>query len=406
MVKDIELEEAREIILGNMGELKIQEQKISHVCGKVLAQDLIAPINVPEFSKSLFDGFALRASDTSGASLENPIVLEIIDEIPAGDTRRNIKVPFGSGVKILTGAPLPKGIDVVIKKEDIDYLNGEISLTKELSKGTNIFYAGAELQKGERIFRKGEVLGPYHIGVLSALGLEKILIYQTPKIGLISTGDELKMPGEKLEYGQIYNSNIYTLEALIKRQGGRAFNLGTVPDDLGQIGQILCENCENYDLLITTGGASFGDYDLIEKVLRVHKGEILFNRIRIKPGSFVICGILKGKLIIGLSGNPSAALISFELLVRPLLKKLRGIRDVTERYLQVELSQGFPKKVNQRRFLRVKVNWKEGKWVAYQKEESSILMSMIGYNALIDIPGGAGPIAPKAIVKALLLEDD
>jgi len=408
MFKEIELEEAQEILLGTVKKLKVESDVLENTCGKVLAEDVYAPLNVPGFPRSPFDGFALRAWDTKGASPQKPVKIKIIDEIRAGDIRQIRHIPLGCGVKILTGAPLPGEADVVVKKEDVDYLNGEITIIKELEKDSNVIFNGSELQKGEKVFAKGEVIGPYQIGVLSALGLEKVSVYQVPKIGLISTGNELRSPGQSLEYGQIYNSNIYTLEALINSRGGQAFKLGIVPDDEKKISAIIDENLKNYDVLITTGGASVGDYDLIEKVLRAENWEILFNRVKIKPGAPVVCAVWEGKIIIGLSGNPAAALISFELLVRPLLKKLRGISDGRDKYLDVEFLDGFPQKSTQRRFLRVRVSWEDEKWVARMtgQQRAGILKSMVGCNALLDIPRGSGPLAPKTKVKVLLLEED
>jgi len=337
MFSEIELEKAQEILLSTIKELKTEKEVLENTCGRTLAEDIYAPINVPGFRRSPLDGFALRAEDTKGVSPGSPLAVKIIDEIQAGDTRQITKLPLVCGVKILTGAPLPSEANVVIRKEDVDYINGEIIINKELEKDSNVIFCGSDIKAGEKIFTKGEVIGPYHIGVLAALGLEKVSVYQAPKIGLISTGNELKNPGEDLFHGQIYNSNMYALQALIKNSGGQAYNLGIVLDDRGQIGSILNEALQDYDLLITTGGAS-----------------------------------------------------------------------VSARYLEVELSDGFSKKSPQRRFLRVKVAWENGKWTANLtgKQDSSILKSMIGCNALIDIPRGSGPIAPKTMVKALLLEED
>lgn len=408
MFIELELEKAQEVLLSSVRELNISREVLEKALLKVLAEDVNAPINVPGFRRSPLDGFALRAADTKGASLNMPLSFKVIDEVQAGDSRQINKLPLGCAFKILTGAPVPLEADVVIRKEDVDFSSGEIKIVNELKKDSNVVFAGSDIKEGEKIFSKGEVITPYHIGVLAALGIKEIPIYKTPKIGLISTGDELKNPGESLENGQIYNSNMFSLQALINSRGGQAYNLGIVPDNKEIISNTLRDALKKYDLIITTGGASVGDYDLIERVLKENNAEILFNRVEIKPGSPVICGLWEGKLVIGLSGNPAAALISFELLVRPLLKKIIGIKDVKDKYLEVELLDGFSKKSPQRRFLRVRVLWADGKWIAYLtgKQESGILRSMVGCNALIDIPRGSGQIAPNTKVRALLLEED
>jgi len=406
MFIEYELEKAQEILLSSVGKLSISREMLEKALLKVVAEDIVAPINVPGFRRSPLDGFALRAADTKGALLNMPLSFKVIDEVQAGDTRQIDKLPLGCAFKILTGAPVPLEADVVIRKEDVDFSSGKIKIVNELKKDSNVVFAGSDIKEGEKIFSQGEIVTPYHIGVLAALGIKEIPVYKTSKIGLISTGDELKNPGEPLENGQIYNSNMFSLQALINSSGGQAYNLGIVPDNKEIISNTLRDALKYYDLIITTGGASVGDYDLIERVLRENNAKILFNRVEIKPGSPVICGLWDGKLIIGLSGNPAAALISFELLVRPLLKKMIGITDVKDKYLEVELLDGFSKRSPQRRFLRVRVLWADGKWIAYLtgKQESGILRSMVGCNALIDIPRGSGQIAPNTKVRALLLE--
>ncbi|MGI6225414.1 MAG: gephyrin-like molybdotransferase Glp [Peptococcales bacterium] len=405
--KVYELENAQQLLLNK---IKVKEEVVhlGSAWGKVLAEEITAPINVPQFRKSALDGFALRAADTFGAEENNPKKIKIIDEIQAGDTRILATLLPGCGVKILTGAPLPSGADVVIRKEDFDQIDGEITIFKELIKDSNIIDIGDDIKIGETLFSSGELLTPYHVGVLASLGISHVKIYKPPQVALLSTGTELKNPGELLEFGQIYNSNLYTLSALVKSLGGSIDSLGNIPDKIEIIKVNLYEALDKCDLVLTTGGASVGDYDLIEEALQEMGAEILFNRIKIKPGSPVVAGLIKGKLVIGLSGNPAACLITFELLVRPLIKKLMGKKDVEFRYNEVILVDGFQKASFQRRFVRVNVKYKNGKWLAYQtgKQSTGILKSMVNCNALIDIPAGSEPIKPGSLVKAILLKDD
>jgi len=230
-----ELEDARNILLKHIENLPTKKVNLAKVSGKVLAENIYAPINVPEFRKSPLDGFALRAADTSGATSDNPSAITIIDEVQAGDTRQINELPAGCGVKILTGAPLPSAADVVIRKEDVTYTDGKILITSQLKKDNNVISIGADLNKGELVFLEGELITPYHIGVMASLGLTGIKIYKTPEIGILSTGNELKYPGEKLEFGQIYNSNLHSLLALIKSLGGKAYEIDNVGDDIEKI---------------------------------------------------------------------------------------------------------------------------------------------------------------------------
>ncbi|KJS87193.1 MAG: hypothetical protein JM58_05155 [Peptococcaceae bacterium BICA1-8] len=401
----VQLEEAQDILLNTIKTLGTEEATLEQASGRVLSENIYACINVPSFRRSPLDGFAVRASDTLGAFNDSPRSIKIVDEVQAGDMREIHNLPVGCGAKIMTGAPLPHEADAVIKKEDVVYQNNEIKLYHELRVDSNIVFIGSDIKKGEMIFSQGEILSPYHIGVLASLGLRKIKVYRQPKVAILSTGDELVESGDNIRYGQIYNSNLPSLAALINELGGKAFSLGIVPDDILLIEQNLKYAIENYDLIITTGGASVGDYDLIEQALKNIGANILFNRVHIKPGSPVIAGIINKKTIIGLSGNPAAALISFELIVGPLINKLRGIEAQKHNILYVQLEDGFNKGSNQRRFLRVNISYKNGKWIAKQtgKQESSILRSMVGCNGLIDIPQGTGSISPGTIVKAILL---
>lgn len=405
--KVYELEDAQQLLLNKI-KAKEEVVHLGSAWGKVLAEEITAPINVPQFRKSALDGFALRAADTLGAEENNPKKIKIIDEIQAGDTRILATLLPGCGVKILTGASLPPGADVVIRKEDFDQIDGEITIFKELVKDSNIIDIGDDIKIGETLFSSGELLTPYHVGILASLGITHVKIYKPPQVALLSTGTELKNPGEFLEFGQIYNSNLYTLSALVKSLGGSIDSLGNIPDKIEIIKVNLYEALDKCDLVLTTGGASVGDYDLIEEALQEMGAEILFNRIKIKPGSPVVAGLIKGKLVIGLSGNPAACLITFELLVRPLIKKLMGKKDVEFRYNELILVDGFQKASFQRRFVRVNVKYKNGKWLAYQtgKQSTGILKSMVNCNALIDIPAGSEPIKPGSLVKAILLKDD
>ncbi|MFZ5945511.1 MAG: gephyrin-like molybdotransferase Glp [Bacillota bacterium] len=408
MFKEVEMEKALELLLTAIKYYKTESVNLDKCLYKVLAENIYATINVPDFNKSAMDGYALRAKDIKGAKPEKPIILKVVEEIQAGDTRELDNIAPGCAVRIFTGAPLPNQFDVVVRQEDFTLNNGSITFEQEFEKDLNIVFKGSDIRKGELIFKRGERIGAYHIGVLAALGINNVCVCCPPKIALISTGNELKEPGEELGFGQIYNSNLHCLAALIDSLGAFPLNLGIVNDEVSLIKEKLFQGLRDYDLVITTGGASVGNYDLIEESIKALNGEILFNRVKIKPGSPVVCGVVKDKFIIGLSGNPAAALISFELLLRPLIKKMMGMDYIHNRYLEVELADGFTKKSPQRRFLRVNIYFEDGKWAARQtgKQQSAVLKSMVGCNGLVDLPRGSGPVEPGSQVKALLLKED
>ncbi len=405
--KAVELERAQDILQEKINSLQLEEIPIENINKRILAEDIYSPINVPTFRRSPLDGFALKAADTKGACKDNPVVIKIIDEVQAGDTRKLDEISDGYGVKILTGAPLPNGADVVIKKEDVLFKEGKIFITEELKSDSNVIHVGSDMKKGELILSKDKVLGPYHVGILAAVGITKVKVYKKPRVAVLSTGSELKLPGEEIEYGQIYNSNLPSLIALINSLGGKGQSLGCILDDKIQIADKLLNALQENDLIVTTGGASVGDYDLIEAAFKHIGAEILFNRVNIKPGTPVVAAIKDGKLMVGLSGNPAAALISFELLVRPLIRKLQGYKNIKQPELEVVLEDDFYKKSPQRRFLRVFISFEKGKWIARQtgKQASSVISSMADCNALIDIPAGSGPISAGTVVKAIYLKD-
>lgn len=400
-----ELEEAQQLLLEAINAVGYEEIKLEEGLGKILAEDIYAPINIPSFRKSPLDGYALRAVDTQEATLKDPRLIEVIDCIQAGDTRSHILLQKGQAVKIMTGAPLPREADLVIKKEDIELCDNKIFI-KQKYESANVIPIGDDIPQGQRIFARSEEITPYHLGVLAALGLTSFKVIKAPRVAVISTGSELKQPGQPLEFGQIYNSNLYSLKALLGKLGVQANTLQNVGDDEEILAQSIQGALQDNEMIITTGGASVGDYDYIHRVLVDLGAKILFNRVAIKPGSPVVAGIIDGKIILGLSGNPAAALISFELLAKPMIQKLRGLENWQFDIVEACLVDGFNKKSPQRRFLRIKVKWVKDKWLATQtgSQDSSILLSMVNCNALVDIPAGSGPIKKGSVVRAYLLE--
>ncbi|MEW6623679.1 MAG: gephyrin-like molybdotransferase Glp [Bacillota bacterium] len=402
-----ELEEAQELLLNQISEPSFESVNLIESAGRIAAQDIFAGINVPSFRRSPLDGYALRSEDTRGANPKSPVFIKVIDEVRAGDTREGLSLPCGSAVKIMTGAPMPLNADTVIKKEDVRVIDpSTIEVAMQLFPGLNVIEEGADIRASEKIVSAGEQLTPYHIGALAAGGIAEVQVYKVPRIAVISSGEEVRSPGQPLSYGQIYNSNLYALVALINGLGAEGYGLGCVTDKEEDIAQAIQDALAGYDLVITTGGVSVGDYDLMLKAIQNIKASVLFSRIKMKPGTPTTAAVKDGKLIICLSGNPAAALIGFELLVKKLIKKMRRETSTSLPVIIGKLLDGFDKKSPQRRFLRVKLAYEEKTgWAARQtgSQDSSVLKSMIGCNALVDIPAGSGTIAPGADVKILPL---
>lgn len=319
--KLISVEKAREI----MSSLQVLPGKedfaIENVHGKILAEDIIAEINVPPFARAIMDGYALRAEDTYACSETEPAGLKVLGNIPAGSDVR-FTISAGEAVEIATGAPIPEGADSVVMVEYSSEENGTVFIYRPVTVGENIMKAGSDILKGERVLRAGRKLGTREIGVLASVGQNDIPVLKL-QVGIISTGDELVSPGEKLARGQIYDANSYTLCAGVQECGASPVLYGIVKDDETVMRRALETAVSECALILTSGSTSSGAGDVMYRLID-EMGETLAHGINIKPGKPVIIGIIKGVPVIGLPGNPTSALIIFNEFVAPLLRKALG----------------------------------------------------------------------------------
>ncbi|WP_371379962.1 gephyrin-like molybdotransferase Glp [Sporomusa aerivorans] len=406
MKTSISLEEAHAIL----GEL-VQPVKPGYVslfaaAGRVLCRDIQSGVNLPAFSKSPLDGYAVQAGDTQTASRSQPVVLEVIEEVRAGYVPQR-KVVSGTAIKVMTGAPVPEGADEIIKYEDVVRENNHISLSYPLQPGKNVIKAGEDVTLGEMIACRGALLNPPLVGLLAAVGIAQVPVYEKVKVAILSTGDELVDPATALLPGKIYNSNLHSLNAFCSQLGTEPISMGIVPDEKEAIVARLGQALSAADLVITTGGVSVGDYDVVPDALEAIGAEIAFWKVDMKPGSPVIAARYNQKLIIGLSGNPAAAFITFDLIVVPLIKKMMGLAEQFPPKISAILTDSFNKPSQQRRFLRARVQRdNEMNYVKLTGEQSNgVLKSMIDCNALIDVPAGSGPLIAGQEVSAVVLRN-
>lgn len=317
----ISVEEARKII----NSLKVFPEKeiltLENVHGKTLAEDIVTGINVPPFPRSVMDGYAVRAEDTYVSSETEPVKLKLLGNIPAGSNAK-FEVSAGEAVEIATGAPIPEGTDAVVMVEHTSEENNTVSVFMPVTIGENIMKAGSDIQKGERVLRKGRKLGTREIGVLASIGKKEVPVLRLP-VGIISTGDELVNPGENLAYGKVYDANSYTLYAGVQECGALPLLYGIIKDDESVMGKALETAVSECALVLTSGSTSSGAGDVMYRLID-EAGETLAHGINIKPGKPVVIGIIKGVPIIGLPGNPTSALIIFNEFVAPLLRKSLG----------------------------------------------------------------------------------
>ncbi|HWR45518.1 gephyrin-like molybdotransferase Glp [Sporomusa sp.] len=399
------LEEAQQILLEKVHSLQTSCVTLFEAVGRILSQDIQAKTDLPPFNRSPLDGYALQARDTAEADTLSPVSLAVIEEVPAGYMPRQ-KVTAGTAIKIMTGAPIPEGADVVIKYEDVEWEQNTVRLFHKLKAGSNIVLTGEDVVKGEIIAKQGSRLTPPLVGVLAAQGFAEVPVVRKPKVAILSTGDEVIDPSEALHPGKIYNSNMHSLCASCIALGAEPLPMGIVPDNKQLIAEKISHALGLADIVITTGGVSVGDYDAVPDALKELSADLLFWKIEMKPGSPVVAAVHNNKLIIGLSGNPAAALITFDLVVVPLIKKMLGQDRHLPLTVPVVLANGFYKSSPQRRFLRAQLYRKNRTVYAKLTGEqgNGALKSMIDCNALIDVNAGSGPLTAGEHGVALILD--
>lgn len=388
MKKFIALEEALEILNKNTKALKSEVVSIKDSLKRVLYGDVKSKINNPPFNKSVFDGYAFKSEDSKGTSKENPVELKIVDEIFAGDFSE-IEIKSGEAIRIMTGAPIPVGADCVLKQEETERHGDLVKIFKEMKANENISFMGEDIQIGETLIKKGKRLDYADLGIMASSGISEVTVYKKPRVSIISTGDEVCDINSTLKPGKIYDSNLYSLSARIEELGYHVLSMEHVGDNILKIGEAIEKAFEKSDIVFTTGGASVGEKDLMQKVSESIGFEKLFWKIKIKPGSAVVCSKREEKILVSLSGNPNAALTTFELLGKSILKKLEG----EEENINIKREKGilmdsFNKKSPQRRFLRGNVIYDEKGarvYITQIKSGNGILSSLLNANCLIEI---------------------
>ncbi|HHQ4327131.1 TPA: molybdopterin molybdotransferase MoeA [Clostridium perfringens] len=391
MKKFIALEEALEILNKNTKALKSEVVSIKDSLKRVLYGDVKSNINNPPFNKSVFDGYAFKSEDSKGTSKENPIELKIVDEIFAG-MWPEIEIKHGEAIRIMTGAPIPVGADCVLKQEETERHGDLVKIFKEMKSYENISFMGEDIKIGETLIKKGKRLDYADLGIMASSGISEVLVYKKTRVSIISTGDEVCDINSTLKPGKIYDSNLYSLSARIEELGYNVLSMEHVGDNILKIGEAIEKAFEKSDIVFTTGGASVGEKDLMQKVSESIGFEKLFWKIKIKPGSAVVCSKKEEKILISLSGNPNAALTTFELLGKPVLKKLEGEEEnINIKREKGVLMDSFNKKSPQRRFLRGNVIYdqKGAKvYITQIKSGNGILSSLLNANCLIEIEKG------------------
>lgn len=412
----IPIEQARKIVLDAVQLLDTEVVPLLSAIGRVSAQDQTSDIDISPFDHSAMDGFALVASDIESASPENPVELSVVAEVPAGDFYEGV-VSSGTCVRIMTGAPVPEGADTVVKYEIVTNVEndgrapGKVVFTAPSRPGANIRSKGEEVAASQIAIKAGEVISPAGAGLLASCGLSYVEVYRRPRVAVLAIGSELVDPDTLPEKGQIRDGNSYAIGASVLKAGGIPVLFSIVPDEKDVLTKTVLEATEGCDFVVTTGGASTGDYDFIEDVVR-ENGTLLMDFVNMRPGKAQTFGFVNDTPVFGLSGNPAAAYCGFEMLVRPALRKMQGYLAFDRPHVWARLTNDAKKKDARRIYLRSTLERKEDGTVQVRpaKSQSSGLFSPFqSGNCLAVLPEGvpeSKKIEAGTLVQCLLLDVD
>ncbi|WP_217585755.1 molybdopterin molybdotransferase MoeA [Lentibacillus saliphilus] len=377
---------------------------------RYLAEDIVATHAVPLFDKSPYDGFALKAANTAGASPDAPVTFQVVDHIGAGHLPQ-AALQCGQTTRIMTGAQIPEGADCVAMFEHCDSYekNGHtyMTITRELSSGDNIVRRSSEMNEGDLLIRKGTRINPGVKAILATFGYHQVKVATRPLVGVIATGTELLDVEERLEPGKIRNSNAYMVASQIHRAGARYKYFGQLPDELEPSLTFISKALEEVDLLITTGGVSVGDYDLMPAIYERLGARVLFNKLAMRPGSVTTVAVKDEKILFGLSGNPSACYVGFELFTRPVIRHRLLSPTPFHKRVKATLAEDYPKSNPFTRFVRSYIEYEDEGLTVHLAgiDKSNIVSSLPNTTCLMVLPGGTEGYQAGDKVDVLLLED-
>lgn len=395
----IELEEALELLTKRVNKnTKTEKLDLLSALGRVCAEEVTARVPVPHFPKSGMDGYALRSCDTKGASRDHPIHFRVVGEICAGDEIYLTAEAF-TAVRVMTGGMVPKGYDCVIRQEDTDYGQEQVEIYVEAEPWQNYCHIGEDIEAGRHIISSGTRLNAGHIGVLASLGIPEITVFTVPKVGIISTGNELRPLACPIGKVGVYPSSAYTIAAKLKSKGMDVSFMEVCADDASSFSELVNTKINEIDLLITTGALSVGKRDFLAGALEEMGAERIFQKVNMRPGTPVMASLFQGKLILSLSGYPFAAMVNFQLFFWPAVAKMTGDDSLIWRKTGKTVAQGNMKEAKKRRFLQAFAD-DEGVHIYDRNQQSSVLSEMLYSNCIIDQKQGTA-ISPGDTVEVI-----
>ncbi|GGJ97883.1 molybdopterin molybdenumtransferase [Lentibacillus kapialis] len=410
MRKPIPVEEAINRIWKRRITGEIEHVSIRDCDNRRLAEDIVAKHPVPPFPKSPYDGFAFRSADTIEASRNNPVTFKVVEHIGAGQVPEKI-LHKGEATRIMTGAKIPDGADCVAMFEICQTYEEDnqsfMSIKRTMDSGQNIIGEGSEVAEGEELIEKGTIINPGIKAVLATFGYSQVKVAKKPVIGVIATGTELLDVGEELQPGKIRNSNAYMIESQIIRAGADYKYFGKLEDKFDSSYDMINEILNEVDILITTGGVSVGDFDLMPAIYEKLGADVLFNKVAMRPGSVTTVATNGEKILYGLSGNPSACYVGFELFVRPIVQHYLHNSHAFQRRVKAILGDDFPKPNPFTRFVRCYLLYENSRLYAKLAgiDKSNVVTSLAHTSGLMVLPGGTRGFKAGDEADVLLLDD-
>lgn len=393
-------------VLSKVRPLEDLDLQLLDAHGCVLAGDVVATGPVPSFDNSAMDGYAVRVSDVARATADAPVTLPVVGDVPAGPLSP-LSVQPGACVRIMTGAVLPAGADAVVPVEWTDGGVADVRIFRAARDAQNIRRAGEDVRGGETVLPAGTQVGSAQLGLLAALGRSRVRVRPRPRVVVLSTGDELVEPGTPIRPGQVPDSNSFALTAAAREAGAVAYRVGAVPDDARALRGALEDHLIRADVLVTSGGVSVGAYDVVKEVLG-QVGTVSFERVAMQPGMPQGLGTLGTESVpfFGLPGNPVSALVSFEVFVRPALRRMLGLEPVNRPLVRATTTEALTSPADKRQFRRVSLRVRDGRYVMHPigGPGSHLISGMAGANGLAVLPESVTSVPAGGAVSVMVLE--
>lgn len=398
----IPVTEAVERVKSVIEHKEIKRVRYDEALGYYLAEDIIATYDIPMFDKSPYDGFAIRSKDSIGASGNQRVPFKVIDHIGAGVVS-NETLKSGEAVRIMTGAQIPSGADAVVMFEQTSVNESSFTIRKPFKSGENIAKRGEECRAGDTILHRGTYINAGVVAVLATFSYVTVSVYEKPTVALIATGTELANIEDELQPGQIRNSNGPMIAGFLNEMAIVAEHYAVSKDDYNHLYNLVTDALHNHDIVITTGGVSVGDFDYMPKIYKELGANVLFNKVAMRPGSVTTVAVVEHQLLFGLSGNPSACALGFELFIKPAVRRMQGASIQENRMVTAMLSTDFLKANPFTRFVRASIDLSTMTVTPVRFTKSNAVVSIAESDCFIILPGGTRGFTAGDKVDVMLL---